>query len=196
MSRIISLCGNIGCGKSTLISNLNQNQYAYDVVQEPVSEMNDLLQNFYSDMNKWAFHLQCKVLLLYHDMLKRFSHNKSYIVERSPLESKYIFAQNLLESRNLSKIEHELYSDIYSHLSWEPDLIIYIQTDPDICLERIKSRSRECEDNISMEYVQSLHNLYERFYEKHKYSKNIIVIDGSKSSAEVYESCKKIINII
>ena len=51
MSRIVSLCGNIGSGKSTLVSNLNQNQNSYHVVQEPISEnersIGKILQRFF-----------------------------------------------------------------------------------------------------------------------------------------------------
>lgn len=195
MGRIISLCGNIGSGKSTLVSNLNHNQNVYHVVQEPISEMNDLLVKYYKDLSKWAFHLQCKVLLLYNKIKNNFSNDRSYIVERSPIESKHVFAQALFESQQLTKIEFQLYEEIYESLSWEPDLIIYIRVDPEVCYERIKQRSRECETDISIEYITQLHDLYETFYEKYKHSKNLFVIDGNKNEHEVFELCKNLLNI-
>jgi deoxyadenosine/deoxycytidine kinase len=195
MSRIISLCGNIGSGKSTLVSNLNQDQNVYHVVQEPITEMNDLLVKYYKDLSKWAFHLQCKVLLLYNKMKQKFCKERSYIVERSPIESKCIFAQALLDSGELTKIEFQLYEEVYESLGWEPDMIIYVRVDAETCYERIKQRSRECESQIPMAYIEQLHHLYENFYEKYKYSKNFFVVDGNQNPGEVYQQCKLLLNI-
>ena len=195
MARVVSICGNIGSGKSTIVSNLNQYQNVYHVVQEPISEMNDLLVKYYNDLSKWAFHLQCKVLLLYNKMKNNFSKERSYIVERSPIESKYIFAQALFESGELTKIEYQLYEEIYESLAWNPDMIIYVQVSPEVCFERIKQRSRECESNISLEYITSLHNLYESFFEKHKHVMNIFKIDGNQHENVVYNQCKNLLNI-
>tara|TARA_B110000977_G_C11087840_1_gene495468 strand:+ start:3823 stop:4413 length:591 start_codon:yes stop_codon:yes gene_type:complete len=196
MGRVVSLCGNIGSGKSTLVSNLNQKQNVYQVVQEPISEMNDLLIKYYKDISKWAFHLQCKVLLLYNKMKNMFSTERNYIVERSPIESKYIFAQALYDSGNLTKIEFQLYEELYDSLGWSPDFIIYIRTEPQTCLERIKQRSRDCECDISLEYIKQLDTLYENFFEKYMHSKNIFVIDGNKDTDEVYNACKQLLNIL
>ena len=195
MTRVISLCGNIGSGKSTLVSNLNQHQNVYHVVQEPISEMNDLLSQYYKDLSKWAFHLQCKVLLLYNKMRQSFNKERNYIVERSPLESKHIFAQALFDSSLLTKIEFQLYQEIYDSLSWEPDFLIYIRVDPKTCFERIKQRSRECETDISIDYITQLHALYEAFFEKHKHSKNFFVIDGNQEQSQVYKQCQQLLNI-
>lgn len=195
MSRVISLCGNIGSGKSTLVSNLNQHQNVYHVVQEPISEMNDLLVKYYKDISKWAFHLQCKVLLLYNKMKQNFSKERSYVVERSPIESKYIFAQALFDSGQLTKIEFQLYEEIYDSLGWTPDMIIYVRVDPGTCFERIKERSRECENEIPIAYIEQLHDLYEKFYQKYKFSKNFFVVDGNKNADEVYQQCKTLLNL-
>lgn len=195
MGRVVSLCGNIGSGKSTLVSNLNQNQHAYNMVQEPISEMNDLLVKYYKDIPKWAFHLQCKVLLLYNKIKSSFSDTYSYVVERSPIESKHIFAKALYNSGHLTKIEFQLYEEMYDCLGWSPDLIIYIRTDPQVCLERIKQRSRECETDIPLSYITQLHELYESFFEQFKHSKNIVIIDGNKNPDEVFNDCKSILNI-
>jgi deoxyadenosine/deoxycytidine kinase len=195
MSRIISLCGNIGSGKSTLVSNLNQNQNSYHVVQEPISEMNDLLVKYYKDFSKWAFHLQCKVLLLYNKIKTSLNSECNYIIERSPIESKHIFAKALYNSGNLTKIEFQLYQEVYESLGWCPDYIIYIRTNPEVCYERIKQRSRECETEITLEYITQLHNLYESFFEKYKHSKNIVLIDGNENPEDVYNTCKQYLNI-
>jgi deoxyadenosine/deoxycytidine kinase len=116
-------------------------------------------------------------------------------VERSPIESKTVFAQALYDSGELTKIEHQLYEEMYESLGWESDMIIYIKTDPEICFARIQQRSRECETEISIDYIEKLHVFYESFFEKYKHSKNIFVVDGNRSPLEVYESCAQLLNI-
>jgi deoxyadenosine/deoxycytidine kinase len=128
-------------------------------------------------------------------MKNSFVSGENYIVERSSIESKNVFAQVLYDSGDLTKIEHQLYEEIYESLGWEPDMIIYIKTDPEICFERIQQRSRECETEISIDYIKKLHTFYEIFFEKYKYSKNIFVVDGNQSPLEVYESCARLLNI-
>jgi len=195
MGRVISICGNIGSGKSTLIKTLSENQHIYKVVQEPVSEMNDLLCKFYADMSKWAFHLQCKVLLLYRTIYNNCYNENSYIIERSPIESKCIFAQALYDSKFLTTLEYSLYNELYDALHWYPDLIIYVQVEPEVCMKRIEQRSRDCENDINIDYIKQLHDLYEKFYERNKHSTNVLVVDGNQSIDEVYQACSKYINI-
>jgi len=44
-----------------------------------------------------------------------------------------------------------------------PDLFVYLRTDPDMLLHRIKSRARPEEQNITIEYLTSLHQLHENW---------------------------------
>lgn len=194
MKNTISICGNIGSGKSTIIKYLQQQKFEnIHVIQEPLCEMQDLLTNFYEDTKKWSFHLQCKVLLLYHKMRKNFSPDKKYIIERSPFESKHIFAEALFNSESLTPVELSLYNELFEELSWKPDYTIYIKTSPELCLERIKNRNRECEANISLKYIQNLHTLYEQYFEM--FQSSIISIDGSQDIDKVVFDCINILNL-
>ena len=52
----IAVTGNIGAGKTTLASKL-ADHFGWEVLFEAV-EGNPYLAEFYSDMPRWAFHLQ------------------------------------------------------------------------------------------------------------------------------------------
>ena len=46
-----------------------------------------------------------------------------------------------------------------------PDIIVYLDVEPEIALERIKQRSRGCETGITVEYLKSLKKGYEDWLE-------------------------------
>ena len=50
----VTIAGNIGVGKSTLVSLL-ANKLGWELVLEAVTE-NPYLADFYEDMNRWSFH--------------------------------------------------------------------------------------------------------------------------------------------
>ena len=79
------------------------------------------------------------------------------------------------------------------------DLIFYIKTSPEICLERIHKRNRiEERKNISLDYLKQIHFFHESWLlesgspnESYYRPTSIIVINGDKSQEEVLESMAK-----
>ena len=56
MKKFIAVAGNIGVGKSTLVTLLSE-RLGWKPFFEPVEE-NPYLADFYQDMRSWAFHSQ------------------------------------------------------------------------------------------------------------------------------------------
>ncbi|MDA8426861.1 MAG: deoxynucleoside kinase, partial [Treponema sp.] len=56
MRKYLVVAGNIGAGKSTLVGLLAR-RLGFDPYYEPVAE-NPFLQDFYQDMERWAFNSQ------------------------------------------------------------------------------------------------------------------------------------------
>ena len=46
------------------------------------------------------------------------------------------------------------------------DLVIYLRTSPEVAYERLKARSRSEEKIVSLEYLQDLHNLHEKWLQQ------------------------------
>jgi deoxyadenosine/deoxycytidine kinase len=121
--------------------------------------------------------------------------NESFVSERSPLDSLYVFAKGLVRSDIMSYMEYNLLSDFVHRIGWVPDVYIYLRATPEMCFERIQKRSRECENGVSMDYIRTIHMEYERLATEILKDMNVVVhiIDASKSPDEVKTAVENII---
>jgi deoxyadenosine/deoxycytidine kinase len=62
----ISIDGNIGCGKSSILERLCKDM-RYPVFLEPVKDWTSWLHLFYKDPARWGLSFNIKVLLSFHD---------------------------------------------------------------------------------------------------------------------------------
>lgn len=186
MKRII-IDGNIGSGKSTILSLLKDDNF--DVISEDVDDWKEYISQFYSDMGKFSLSFQMKVLLHHLNVYNSIKNKESqFILERSPLSCLHIFGENLKEKGLLSELDLNLMKDYNKSFGWYPEYIIYIKTDPKVSYKRISERSRPGE-NIPLEYLKEIDNLYNKLYiQKNNKDLNlkVLVIDGNKSKEEVY----------
>ena len=114
-------------------------------------------------------------------------------MERSAYTSHNCFGRLLYEDNSISRRNYYLMNDYYESFSKLPKKIIYLKTSPEVCLERIRTRGRETETNISIDYLTKLHLKHEQFLTKTPPDCDIIIINGDTSEEDVY---KKIINLI
>lgn len=161
--------GNIGSGKSEFIKNF-QNMDNIDILQEPIEKWTDfnghnLLQMMYEDPLKYFSSFQQYVFLT---QIEQHSviNNPIKIMERSLYSARYCFLENLKRSdpNNVDCCVLIAWFDfINKHFNsvLNVDLIVYLQTTPEIAFSRIKQRQRLEEKNIKIEYVKTLHNLHE-----------------------------------
>lgn len=163
MKRFIAVAGNIGVGKSTLVSMLCK-RLGWQPFYEPVVE-NPYLADFYADMHAWAFHSQVFFLtrrLRSHVELSQFP--ESVVQDRSVYEDAEIFAQNLYLQGHIRPRDYQTYRELYEtavQLLPPPDLMIYLRASVPTLLDRISHRGRDYERSISPDYLQSLNDLYE-----------------------------------
>ncbi|HET9333043.1 MAG TPA: deoxynucleoside kinase [Gemmatimonadota bacterium] len=172
-----AVAGNIGSGKSTLTSLLAE-RFAWRPYYEHV-DGNPYLADFYSDMQRWAFHLQVYFLS------KRFQHHQeilaspeSVIQDRTIYEDAEIFARNLYENGHIDERDHANYRELFDTMIQflaPPDLLIYLRTSVPILAERIRSRGREYEQAIPVEYLAQLHRHYEDWIARYDLSPVLVV---------------------
>jgi deoxyadenosine/deoxycytidine kinase len=182
----IVLDGNIGCGKSSILSHL-LNDTKLNIYNEPLDIWSEWLKLFYSDMPKYAFGFQMRVLKS-HMAYKSIMNG---IFERSPISCQYVFGQLLFEDNYLNKEEFKLINEFNQDYGWRPDMIIYLKCPPKVCLERIKQRNPE--ENISLEYLQKIHEKYEELYNDNKLNLKIIMIDGTQDLDTIITQIKNLI---
>jgi deoxyadenosine/deoxycytidine kinase len=169
-TRRIVIDGNIGSGKSTQLKLLSGK--GYDVKCEPIHEWP--LDLFYEDPERWAFLLQMSIL-------KSFTVEESavpIIWERSPESSREVFWKILKKTKE----ENDVYTYFYEKYGWEPDVHMYIRTDPIKCFERVSDRHQDGDVKITLEYLEKVHESYEKYIA----SKGVTVIDGNKSPEEIH----------
>lgn len=186
----ISIEGNIGSGKSSLLTRIC-NELRLPVFLEPVDEWKDWLSLFYTDPNRWGFSFNVKVLMSFN----KWKDNKfKALYERSPISNRYVFGALQYENKRMSDLELSLFDEIYENLAWSPDVVIYVRTDPNVCMERIKKRGRECEQQVPLEYIQAVHNKHDEvFITQRNNNIKTFIVDGNKSTDEVFEEVRSIL---
>jgi deoxyadenosine/deoxycytidine kinase len=199
---IISIEGNIGSGKSTLMENLKKNKYynKFIFLREPVDKWENIkdknnksiLSHFYEDKEKYSFPFQIMAYMSRLNMLKTaltLNKNKIIISERSLLTDKSIFAQMLYDSGFIDDIHHQIYMDTFNvfqdinHI----DKIIYMKCTPKICYERIQKRARDGESNISLEYLEKCNEYHEKMMDENYYIDQLILNGNVELSEEVLD---------
>ncbi len=165
MKRFVAVAGNIGVGKSTLVTLLSE-RLGWEPFYEPVGE-NPYLADFYRDMRTWAFHSQIFFLtrrLRIHRQL--MDHPTSAIQDRSVYEDAEIFAHNLYRQGLIQDRDYVSYRELYQVLTeflQPPDLVIYLRASADTLSTRIQSRGRDYERQITSQYLSQLNELYEEW---------------------------------
>jgi len=163
---IITVDGNIGSGKSTVLNLLRAN--GWRINPEPLEQWQPYLEEMYIGTDKNSvFEFQTCVFLdrCVIDTKTTFP-GSSVVMERSPFFQQQVFLKSNLSNRFITVRQYELLDRMYINAlnTWSPKVSIYLRSNPEACLERIKKRARHSEDNITLEYMSKLHQLHERAY--------------------------------
>jgi deoxyadenosine/deoxycytidine kinase len=177
MKKYLVLAGNIGAGKSTLVTLLAE-RLGFHPYFEPVAE-NPYLEDFYRDMKRWAFNSQ--VFFLTHRVRSHralMDDPHSVVQDRSLYEDAEVFARNLFEQGNMSVQDWGTYMELYRTLTGllpAPDLVVYLRASVPTLRARIAMRGRGFEAGIPDDYLAGLNRLYESWIEGFDLSPVLIV---------------------
>ena len=187
---IVSIDGNIGSGKSTFIKILQKtlDERYVSFAAEPVDiwtgvvdkDGNNILQCFYDDKDRWSYTFQnfayITRLMELDTIMKNSLSRKVIITERSVLTDRNVFAKMLHEAGFMSELEMKIYRHWYDYFDIKIDHTIYIKTDVENCVNRIKKRGREAENSISVDYLSSLEREHDEWLLN---DKNCIILNGN-----------------
>jgi len=165
LRNFVAVAGNIGVGKTNL-TTLLANHLGWRAYYEPVID-NPYLDDFYGDMERWAFHLQVFFLSKGSEIHRGMvSLAEPCIQDRTIYEDKEIFATTLHRQGFMSDRDFENYTALFDTMTSylrEPDLIVYLRAGVDTLLDRIRCRGRDCERDISGDYLDALNDAYEEW---------------------------------
>jgi len=208
---IVSIEGNIGSGKSTLLERLREefkdNKYV-SFLREPVDEWekikdkdgNTMLQKFYANQTEYSFAFQ---MMAYISRLTIIRENvreimkaikkekeegnipKKYIIitERSLYTDKYVFAKMLFDQGKIEDVKYQIYLNWFDEFAKDFPVndVIYVNTDPKKCYERIHKRARVGEEVIPFAYLDSCHKYHNEFLDETTGIKtNQLVLNGNQ----------------
>jgi deoxyadenosine/deoxycytidine kinase len=159
----ITIDGVIGVGKTTLAIMLAEKFNGSNLLE--VVEENPFLVDFYKDARRYAFPTQLFFLL------SRYRQQQAILQQdlfHNILISDYLFAKDkIFAYLNLEDRELFLYERIIKLLEKDivkPDLTIYLKSSPERLMQNIQKRGRAFEKDISYDYIVSLNNAYNHFF--------------------------------
>jgi deoxyadenosine/deoxycytidine kinase len=194
----IAVAGNIGAGKTTLVTKLAKH-YGWEAHFEAVDE-NPYLSDFYQDMSKWSFPLQIYFLHSRFNQVRFIREaNNTIIQDRTIYEDAFIFARNLRDSGYLTKRDFENYFSLFKSMTsviQPPDLLIYLRAGIPKLTEQISKRGRDYESSISIKYLEDLNRHYESWISEYKDGKLLIVdvnqMDFVSNPEDMHQTVKRI----
>jgi len=181
---IITIDGNIGAGKTTILNYIHANHNIY-VDLEPIDKWKPFLDDIYINKKKF-FNFQIRVWLD-RSWIQEKDNNSTIVMERSPYFIRHTFNDYMAENQFINPQESNILNELYdkTDVIWKSNYYIYIRSSPSKCLERIIKRGRENEMNIDLDYLTEIHNLHEFTYQKAlEEGRNIICIDIENKDIE------------
>lgn len=175
----IAIEGAIGVGKTTL-SRLLSSRFQADLLLE-VFEENPFLADFYTDRDAYAFQTQIFFLL------SRYHQQQEVTLALEPgnnLIADYTFEKDALFARlTLGGDELDTYFSVHNALAEKlpsPDLIVYLQAETSILMQRIAHRDRVYERNMDQNYIESLNDAYDEFYSREHSGAPVLKINTNR----------------
>ena len=182
--KFLFLEGNIGSGKSTFFKELQKYFPNVKFINEPVDTWesivdengNNMIQNYYKDKKKYAFSFQImaygtRVKLLFHELNKMLLNPRNntkphFICERSIYTDKNVFVKMLQDEKIITKQEKTIYDHLFMDDNFDKLSIkyLYVDTDPQLCYDRIKLRGRKGE-TIDLNYLKKCDVYHKKWFD-------------------------------
>lgn len=172
--RYIAVEGNIGAGKSTVIDALARDDAVLSavagVLPEPIADWAPILPDFYADPPAHALRLQLEILRSRTQQVHDLAASTGYVdgavavIERCVESSARVFVPCLDDAHVLAPGQRDAHERWYRTLrdvaGHTLAAVVFLDAPPSVCLERMRSRSRSGESDVSLEYLARLDAAY------------------------------------
>jgi deoxyadenosine/deoxycytidine kinase len=182
---LITVEGNIGAGKSTLLHSLRKTHPLITFIDEPLGHWNtitnddgkNLLETFYEDRPRWSYTFQtCSMLSRFESIENSIAKMQTslqgaqgpqvFLTERCLDTDINIFTSMLRDEGSINQMEYSVYELYFNFLQRQATPIsgiLYVNTSPTVCAERIKQRGRSGEEGIPFEYLVELDKYHRKW---------------------------------
>ena len=189
--KIIIIEGNIGSGKSSLLELLRKRHKNIKTFEEDVCAWEPYFK--LALKNKKHYYLLQKKILTHYlnikteiELLSRTENFNLFILERSAYSALHVFTKIALLNNVITQNEYGELNNLFELSKLKDTIILFINTSPTVCYERIKNRGRNFEQNINLHYLQQIHNMYDTCIFQY-------IIKGTGDTEQIY---KKFIDIV
>ena len=172
----VAIIGSMGSGKSTIAKKLSE-ILGYSLFEESF-ETNPWLEPYYQDPEKFALPNELWFLREKSKQHLDIALTPNSTVQDSPLQSVPLLSEAMYKCGQFHEQEYQLFLDIFDYvkrLTPSPSMIIKLDVDTSIILERIKGRARQMEKDVDEVYVQNSVDIIKNA----KFNIPYITIDGN-----------------
>jgi len=191
----IAIEGGIGVGKTTLAMGLAEKLGA-NLLLEDIDD-NPFLELFYQDPERHGLSVQLSFLF---SRLKQWQSMMQQDLFHSLIISDYLFAKDrLFAMTNLSDEEFGLYNQVAQVVAQDlpkPDMVVYLQSSPDVAKKRVQKRNRSMEEGINLEYLKQVTDTFDKFFFHYQETPLLIVQTDRINFAEHPEALDMLIDRI
>lgn len=181
----ICVLGCIGAGKSTLAEAMQKvierEEGQCFGLYEPVGD-NPHLPMYYKDPKRYALDMQIYMLNKRYEqqmLAEDLARNGISSVQDSSLFGDSCFVEMLKKDGIMSELQCELYAELFHNMTYRvmyPSLVVYLDCPVEIARNRIAHRGRECEKEISLDYLSKLKaelDIFVNDFERYTFVKHI-----------------------
>ena len=159
----IAVEGPIGVGKTTLARRIAET-FDHDLLLEE-AEMNPFLERFYQNRQQTA--LATQLFFLFQRVQKITELKQRDMFDQTRVADFVLEKDPLFARVNLEPDEYALYQKVFEKMRVDapvPDLVIYLQANPDTLMGRIEHRGISAERLIDRGYLEQLNEVYSEFF--------------------------------
>lgn len=200
----ISVAGNIGVGKSTLVGML-ADAFGWQPYYELVAD-HPYLDDYYADRERWGFHSQIWFLSQRFEQQQEIADTPiSVVQDRSMYEDYEVFVKGLLEQGILSHRDFRTYQRLYqtlTHSITPPTLFIHLRASVATLQQRINGRARPSEQQIPVAYLEHLNRRYDEWLRRFDLcpvlaidTDNLDIINNAEQRVQVFETIQQVLGM-